>query len=67
MLYIENVCPRGHQLHPITFGKDWICDGCGYECGESHEGKDVVVWRCEHDLRHPRGELVGVKLIEIDI
>ena len=56
---IENVCPRGHQLHPVQpvssldslYG--WICDVCGYQ--SSHEEKlDIVeVLRC--DKRYPGG------------
>ena len=57
---IENVCSRGHQLHPVQLvGNDiyhWICDVCDYQ-GKFYE--DVVVWRCEEDKRYPRGAQSG--------
>ena len=58
---IENVCPRGHQLHPVQLSGDyifgWSCDGCGYQCSPADELVVVTVWRCEKDIRHP--ELMG--------
>ena len=61
---IENVCPRGHQLHPIQLSGDsiygWICDVCGYQCspGGKVDG-DVTVWRCQKDERQPGGAQTG--------
>ena len=53
---IENVCSSGHQLHPITGDfTEWDCDGCDYKCRpEGKVDEDVVVWRCEKDMRHQR-------------
>ena len=61
---IENVCSRGHQLHPVQLSGDsiygWICDVCDDRCSpEEKVDGDVVVWRCEKDKRYPGGELVG--------
>ena len=51
----NNVCDRGHQLHPITVNADvWICDGneCGYEWSPDQEvDQEFVVWRCKYDKR----------------
>ena len=61
---IENVCPRGHQLHPVQLTGDsiygWMCDVCHYRCSpEEKVDEVVVVWRCEEDKRYPRGAQSG--------
>ena len=60
---IENVCPRGHQLHPVQLSGDsiyhWICDVCDIRCSLEEKLEEVVVWRCEKDKRHPGGALTG--------
>ena len=52
---VGNACSKGHQIHPIKLGghfRNWSCDFCDYKCspGGKIDG-DVVVWRCEKDIR----------------
>ena len=58
---IENVCSRGHQLHPVQLSGDsiyhWICDGCGYQCSPEEKLDVVEVLRCQKDKRYPDHEV----------
>ena len=68
---IENVCSKGHQLHPVKLGvnyRNWICDGCERKFSSEGKGEeDVVVWRCEQDWRYEGGEQIrpgGAQAVE---
>ena len=54
---IENVCSRGHQLHPVQLSGDsiynWFCDECDYQYSPEETLDVVEVLRCLKDKRYP--------------